>query len=59
MYEMAYCHLYGLDRFKKLFSLYLPKNRNGKVVEIERKTDEEIMSLVMHYHEMQEPLPDF
>lgn len=59
MYEMAYCHLYGVDRFEKLFAIWLPKNRSGKVVEIERKTDEEVMALVKQYHDMQEPLPDF
>jgi hypothetical protein len=51
MYELAYCHLFDAPQFEKLFAIWLSKKNPAKLVEIPRKTKEEILELVRSYHE--------
>lgn len=46
MYELA-----SGKQFEKLFAIWLPKNRLGKLLEIDRKSKEEIEKVVRWYYE--------
>lgn len=52
LYEKAYCDLFKKPKFEKLFCIWLPKKRKGKVVEIERKSDKEINELLDTYYKL-------
>ena len=52
LYEKAYCDLFKKPKFEKLFCIWLPKKRKGKVVEIKRKTGEEINELLKNYYKL-------
>ena len=51
MYELAYCEMHNAPQFEKLFAIWLSKRNPAKLVEIHRKTKEEILELVRSYHE--------
>jgi hypothetical protein len=51
MYELAYCHLFNAPQFEKLFAIWLSKKNPAKLVEIPRKTKDEVLELVRLYHE--------
>lgn len=49
LYAYAYKNMYDED-FEKLYAIWLPKKELGKVIEIERKTDEEIEDVLKEYY---------
>jgi len=51
MYEMAYCKMLNKPKFEKLFAIWLPKKNGAKLVEIPRKTEDEVLELVRKYNE--------
>ena len=51
LYAYAYKRMYPEINFKKLCSIWLPKKQIGHVVEIQKKTDEEIEELLKRYEE--------
>lgn len=50
-YALAYEHMYN-KKFDKLYAIWLPKRKGAELVEIERKSKEEIMELVRSYYEL-------
>ncbi len=50
MYERAYMILYNKPQFDKLYCIWLPKRKGAELVEIERKSEKEIIELVESYY---------
>ena len=50
-YEMAYCQLYNKPLFDKLYCIWLPKRKGAQLVEIKRKSKEQIEELLREYYE--------
>ncbi len=54
LYAYAYNRLNIGNHFEKLYAIWLPKKQIGHVVEIQKKTDEEIEELLKRYEEENE-----
>lgn len=52
-YELAYMTMYGTNKFKKLYAIWLPKGKYGELVEIERKPIMELMKVLKKFQEVQ------
>jgi hypothetical protein len=50
MYERAYMKLYNKPQFDKLYCIWLPKRKGAELVEIERKSEEQIKELIEVYY---------
>ena len=50
LYEMAYMKLYNKPQFDKLYCIWLPKRKGAELVEIERKSEEQIKELIEVYY---------
>jgi hypothetical protein len=50
MYERAYMKLYNKPQFDKLYCIWLPKRKGAELVEIERKSEQEIIELIEVYY---------
>lgn len=49
-YELAFMNMYG-TKFEKLYAIWLPKKRYGELVEIKRKTLNEMLEVIRKYKE--------
>lgn len=52
LYAYAYDYLNKGNNFEKLYAIWLPKKKLGHIVEIERKSNEEIEEILRKFEEM-------
>jgi hypothetical protein len=50
MYELAYMKLHNKPQFDKLYAIWLPKRKGAELVEIERKSEEQLKELIEVYY---------
>ncbi|MCI8575833.1 MAG: hypothetical protein HFI09_05120 [Bacilli bacterium] len=50
-YELAHMTMYGTVRFEKLYAIWLPKKGYGELVEIERKSINELLKVLKEFKE--------
>lgn len=50
LYERGYMKLHNKPQFDKLYAIWLPKRKGAELVEIERKSEQEIIELIEVYY---------
>ena len=50
-YELAYMYMFGATYFDKLYAIWLPKKGLGKLVEIKRKSTQELKQKLEEFYE--------
>lgn len=50
-YELAYMYMFGTTYFDKLYAIWLPKKGLGKLVEIKRKSTQELKQKLEEFYE--------
>lgn len=54
LYEFAYMSMYHVKQFDKLYAIWLPKRGYGELVEIERKSQTQIIEILKKFNERSE-----